>query len=169
MPTWDLGSIGNWELLISGKQEVVFLDGTNSSNLRYRYNPIPPIYTAATTHTLLVGVLSDTALEHWYLGARVSQYLFVSPSPTANLMSGVKAQDTYKAQLGRLNLVEFKNYNVIPYVVELVIPHWIEDVYFEVWQYNGIVGTPDTPNFEQLVQQLNAITQQLASLEQYNS
>ncbi|KJH69400.1 hypothetical protein [Aliterella atlantica] len=167
MPSWDLTTRENWELLTSERRSVVYKNNTTPSDLNYKYTPIPPIYVTATTHTLLVGIVSNSARVHWFLGARVSQYLYVSPSSAMGLISGVQAADSKRAGLSRLTLIEFKNYNVIPYVVEVAVPYWLEDVYVEVWQYNGQVLTGEQPNLSELLDRLEVMAQQLASLEQH--
>lgn len=167
MPNWDLTTRGNWEKLVGETHFVVYKNNTTPNDANYDYTPIAPIYATATTHTLLVGVISSRARKHWYLGARVSQYLYVSPSMSTGLILGVQAADIKKAGLGKLTLIEFKNYNVIPYVVEVAVPYWLEDAYVEVWQYNGNVPTSEQPDFTQLLDRLEAMSQQLASIEQY--
>jgi hypothetical protein len=175
MPTWDLSTRGNWELIVSESKSVVYNSGDSPDAITYEYTPIDPIYASATSHTLLVGVVSNTVRQHWFLGARVSQYLFVSPSSGQGLMSGVQVSDIYKAGLNRLTLVEFKDYRVVPYVVEVAIPYWIEQAYVEVWQYNGTMPTGSQPDFTELLnrldamqEKLNSLTNDLTNLEQYN-
>lgn len=167
MPSWDLTTRGNWELLVSERRSVIYTNNTSPDSITYKYTPISPIYVTATTHTLLVGIVSNSARRHWFLGARVSQYLYVSPSAAQGLISGVQASDIKKAGLSRLTLIEFKDYNVVPYVVEVDIPYWLEDVYVEVWQYNGSVPKGEQPDLTELLDRLEIMAQQLASLEQH--
>lgn len=135
MPVWDLATRENWELILSESRLVTYNNNTLPTDDRYKYTPISPIYATPSSHTLLIGTRSNSARQHWFLGARASQYLYVSPSNNFSYTSGVQALDIKKIGLNRLTLVEFKNYNVIPYVLEIDIPYWLEDIYVEVWEY----------------------------------
>lgn len=137
MPDWDLATRENWELILGEQRTVTYNEGTSPTDLKYKYTPISPIYATPQSHTLLIGTYSSRARTHWFLGARASQYLYVSPSVTSAFISGVQASDTQKCGLNRLTLVEFKNYDVSPYVLELDIPYWLENIYIEVWEYQG--------------------------------
>ena len=117
MPNWELATRENWELILTQQLNVIYNEGTLPTDDKYKYTPIYNIYATPQSHTLLIGIESNSARAHWYLGARVSQYLHVSPSMTSGLTSGVQAADTKKCGLNRLTLVEFKNYNVVPYVL----------------------------------------------------
>ena len=159
MPVWDLAGRENWELLLIEQRNVTYKDGKSPSDSRYSYTPISPIYITPQSHLLLVGLASNSALRNWFLGARASQYLFVSPSNTGNFASGVQVEDTKRLGLNRLTLFEFKNYNFTPYILQLEIPYWLEDIYVEVWQYTGSTGS-DNPSGA-----VDAITQDLARIE----
>lgn len=139
MPDWELATRENWELILSESRIIQKEDPTKFEYL-YEYTPIQPIYATLHSHILLIGTQSNSALNHWFLGARASQYLYVSPSMTSAFISGVQASDTKKCGLNRLTLVEFKNYDVVPYILQLEIPYWLEDVYVEVWEYQGHIG-----------------------------
>lgn len=165
MSVLDLNTRGNWELLTGERRSVVYTNNTKPSDSNYKYTPISPIYTTANSRLLLVGVASNSAKSHWFLGARVSQYLYVSPSATAGFISGVQVEDTKKAGLGKLTLIEFKNYNVFPYVVELDIPYWLEDVYVEVWEYKEIGNSSEVPSFAELLNRLDALESRLERIE----
>lgn len=144
MPNWDLVIRENWELILSQQLNVVYNEGTLPTDKKYKYTPISPIYATPQSHTLLIGTYSNRARAHWFLGARASQYLYVSPSMTSAFISGVQASDTKKCGLNRLTLVEFKNYDVVPYTLQLEIPYWLEDIYVEVWEYQGNIGDSQT-------------------------
>lgn len=134
---WDLVTRENWELILSERRVVVYKNGTSPVNDNYKYTPISPIYASPNSHILLIGTQSNSALSHWFLGARVSQYLYVSPSTTPNLISGVQTSDIKRVGLNRLTLVKFEDYGVLPYILQLEIPYWLEDIYVEVWEYQG--------------------------------
>lgn len=144
MPNWELANRENWELILSQQLNVVYNQGTLPTNDEYNYTPISPIYTTPQSSTLLIGTYSGRARAHWFLGARASQYLYVSPSMNSNFISGVQASNTQKCGLNRLTLIEFKNYDVVPYTLQLEIPYWLEDIYVEVWEYQGDIGGSQT-------------------------
>lgn len=140
MPLWDLATQGNWDLILAERRAAERIAVNQRRSSIYEYYPIAPFYVAPYSHTLLIGTQSSAAQSYWYLGARASQYLYVSPSMSSNFISGVQAADSKKCGLGRLTLIEFKNYDVIPYTLQLEIPYWLEDVYVEVWEYQGDIG-----------------------------
>lgn len=160
MSVWDLATRDNWELLLSDRRAVSYSSNTAPTDLRYKYTPISPIYATPQSHTLLIGTMSNSALQHWFLGAIASAYLYVSPSITSGMTSGVQAGDSKKIGLNRLTLIEFKNYDVSPYVLKLEIPYWLEDIYIEVWEYLNDVE-PD----QEIKDRLFTIEQDLERIE----
>lgn len=164
MPVWDLTTQSNWSLLLTEQRRVVYKNNTSPANDKYKYTPIPPIYATPHSHIILIGVRSNSARLHWFLGARVSQFLYISHSNNFNYTSGVQALDIKKVGLNRLTLVEFKNYNITPYVLELDIPYWLEDIYVEVWEYNGTVGATQEFNIEEIQQMLQRIENKINNL-----
>lgn len=162
---WNLATRENWELILSERRNVVYKDNTLPSQDRYRYTPISPIYTTPNSHILLIGTQSNSALAHWFLGARASQYLYVSPSTTSNLISGVQTSEIKKLGLNRLTFVQFPNYNILPYTLQLEIPYWLEDIYIEVWEYQGVYADANQ-QYDDLVLRLDAIETQLDRIEE---
>lgn len=140
MSVWDLAAQGNWEIILGERRIVQQVSGTIPKRFDSAYIPIAPFYATPYSHTLLIGTQSNNALPYWFLGARASQYLYVSPSMSNNFISGVQAADSKKCGLNRLTLVEFKNYDISPYTLQLEIPYWLEDIYVEVWEYTGNMG-----------------------------
>ncbi len=139
MSVWDLSTRENWELILSERRVAQRIPNSSSAQYEYKYIPISPIYTNPNSHTLLVGTYSETALPYWFLGARASQYLYVSPSDDYRFISGVQASDIKRVGLNRLTLIKFEDYGVLPYVLQLEIPYWLEDIYVEVWEYQDII------------------------------
>lgn len=167
MPVWDLATRENWELLLSERRAVTYSNNTAPTDLRYKYTPISPIYATPQSHTLLIGTVSNSALQHWFLGAIASQYLYVSPSMTLDTTSGVQAGDSKKIGLNRLTLIEFKNYDVSPYILKLEIPYWLEDIAVEVWEYQGYI--PASEDNSEILDRLDAIEDKLDALENYGN
>lgn len=162
MPLWDLATKGNWELILSQQQSVV--KKNQRSEDEYEYTPISPIYATPEAHILLIGTHSQSAKPHWFLGARASQYLYVSPSMTTNLISGVQTSDIKRVGLNRLTLVKFEDYNIVPYVLQLEIPYWLEDIYVEVWEYQGNYYGQDE-QYENIIVRLESIEEKLDNLQ----
>lgn len=161
---WDLATRENWELILSETRTVTYKDGTLPTNEKYNYTPIQPIFTNPNSHTVLVGTHSNSAPAHWFLGARVSQYLYVSPSTNTNLISGVGTSEIKRAVLGQLTLMQFPNYNVLPYTLQIEIPYWIEDIYVEVWEYEDDVISQELQELESVKAQLHDIEDKLDAL-----
>lgn len=160
MPLWDLAIRGNWELTFTERR--IATQKTTPTAGRYFHNPIPPIYTSPNSRVLLVGTSSQYAKPNWFLGARVSQFLYVSPSPTPDLISGVQTSRTERAGLNRLTLIKFEDYGVYPYVLELKIPFWLEDIYVEIWEYKGTIDDPTYQyDIEEILRKLESIEAQL--------
>lgn len=161
---WDLATRENWELILSEGRTVVYTNNTLPSQDKYKYTPISPIYTTPNSHILLIGTQSNSALAHWFLGARATQYLFVSPSTNSALISGVQTSDVKRIGLNRLTLVQFPNYNILPYTLQLEIPYWLEDIYIEVWEYQGNYAD-ENQQHDDLILRLDSIKTQLDRIE----
>lgn len=159
-----------WRNILTETRTVIYKDNTKPGDDKYFYTPISPLYVTTEAYLLLVGVHSNNAKRHWFLGARVSQYLYTSPSSSDKLIQGVQASDIKKAGLERLTLIEFPNHNVKPYVLQVEIPYWLEDVYVEVWEYIGEhdstsnnLGNIET-RFNRIDEQLNTINNKIDNL-----
>lgn len=161
MAVWDLATKENWELILSDRRTVQRVNNPDLAQNQYEYIPIAPIYTNPNSHVLLIGTYSASAKPYWFLGARASQYLYVSPSTSSNFISGVQASDIKRVGLNRLTLVKFDNYDVLPYTLQLEIPYWLEDIYVEVWEYQGYVSQ----GYEEVLDRLDAIETQLEDIK----
>lgn len=125
----DYGSSPNWHLVIRSTYLV-----TVTSEDPYEYTPIPVIAQSVTSRRLILGLHSETARQNWYLGAWVAQRLPLSPGGTSEFASSVQSS-SQRAALNRLNLIEFPDFGIYPYVVTIKIPYWIEDMYLELWRH----------------------------------
>ena len=159
MPNWDLATLDNWQLILQDSRVAQRVTNAPLAPGDYRYKPIPPIFATPSVNTLLVGTFSQTAKPYWFLGARASQYLYVSPSMSSNFISGVQAGNTINVGLNRLTLIEFKDYNISPYVLHLEIPYWIEDIYVEVWEFTGYMQ----PDYQDILDRLDSIETKIDS------
>lgn len=156
MTLWDLATKENWELILSDRRIANRLPTPDPAKYKYLYDPIAPIYTTPSSRVLLIGTQSNSAKSYWFLGARVSQYLYVSPSMNSNLISGVQTSDIKRVGLNRLTLVKFEDYGVYPYTLQIEIPYWLEDIYVEVWEYQGIYAD-ENQQYEELIARLDSI------------
>jgi hypothetical protein len=82
-----------------------------------------------------VGLKNRHAPTSWYLGAWATMLLPMSPSSTTVFTSAVAA-DNQRLRLGVLNLLIFPRL-IKPWVLELKFPYWHEEIYLEVWRYDG--------------------------------
>lgn len=158
----DLATRDNWELILAEIHNVQYIRGTTAANRTRYYEPIAPIYSSPSSNLLLVGTKSDRVKPHWFLGAIASQFLYVSPSMFPYGVSGVQSQVQQKLGLNRLTLVQFPDYGISPYVLELQIPHWIEDITIEVWQYN----LPLINELNQLTTKVDVIQAEVGQIRQ---
>lgn len=154
----NLANQKNWRLILGERRTVTYKNGTSPTDDKYRYEPIDPIYVSPNSNILLVGSQSNSAEKHWYLGARVSQYLYVSPSASANFIRGIEAQEQKRIRLNNLTLVNFKDYGIYPYILAIEVPYWLEDAYVEVWEYNQVVTESIQQfNIQEIKQKLDRI------------
>ena len=122
----------DWQSILTFEEEVISVQ-----NMGISYIPITPKYVQVYKHLIMIGAYSNTAKPWWFLGATVSQYLFISPSATIELPIGVQVAGKQAAGLNRLTLMQFQNFNVTPFVLMIEIPYWLKHVYVEVWEYVG--------------------------------
>lgn len=101
------------------------------------YAGIPPITQVITdSHTVMIGVKSDTARTHWYTGGWVAQRLLLIPSSTTEFTANVQTEN-HRIRLGVLNLCTFPKHQST-WLLYLKIPRWIREALVEIWRYDGI-------------------------------
>ena len=133
MPFLDVTPSNKWQRVDANRYLAEIISNTPE---KIEYKPIPPIYYTVNSNLLLIGVQSDSAKPYWYLGANVSQYLYIAPDVgNVNFPGGVQASDQKKLGLNRLTLVNFQDFNVIPYILVFEVPYWLRDLYIEVWEH----------------------------------
>lgn len=140
MSVISLSSLSNWRLIVQEERRVRFTEG-NVNSQESKYRPIDPIFTLAESSIILAGVSSDTALQHWYLGARISQYNYISPSNKRRFISGVQTSEQKKIRLNQLTLLNFEDYKIYPYVLAAEFPYWLEHIYYEAWEFTGVYNS----------------------------
>lgn len=162
MAIWDLSTKQNWRLLLSDSRVAEY--NKEATYSRYFHNPINPFITSPNSPILLIGTYSPTAKKHWFLGARASQYLYVSPSSTKELILGVCSGEKKRVGLRELTLVRFPNYNIFPYILQLEIPIWLDTIYVEVWEYLGQYSDEDE-SIQSIISRLESIESKLENID----
>ncbi len=96
------------------------------------------------SHVLIIGVRSNSARSYWRTGGWAAQLIPFLPSTTSDFVAAVDSNRRW-LRLGVLTLVVFPKISDT-WVLELSFPYWFDDVYVEVWRYDGI----DLDGFETL-------------------
>lgn len=112
----------------------------------YRSPPIPPITISVDSYILAIGASSTTAKPHWKLAAWVAPRLLFSPSSTSEFIAAVQSEQSQKVSLNQLTLIQFVDFGIKPYLLEIRIPRWHTEMYLEVWKYSGEVVAADSTN-----------------------
>lgn len=136
---WDFGNNLNWNLAL----RQTYLAQPHPELLN-EHLPIPAITLSIDSHVLLIGASSSKAKPNWYLAGRASSRLLFSPSSTSDFLATVQSSSRYKIGLNRLNLIRFTDYDLTPYLLEIQIASWHQDMYLEVWKYSGDLGDVQT-------------------------
>lgn len=132
----SLVSNGDWENVLTVDETAQYLNEPGYPAAAYF--PIPKKFASVDKHVFLIGVASTIGVKPWwYLGGRVSQYLYISPSSSPDFSVGVQACQTQTLKINSMNLIQFQNFGVIPYVISIEIPYWLKDIHLEVWKYLG--------------------------------
>jgi hypothetical protein len=146
----DLGNSLNWDLVIRQTYRVRVTKINEDGS--YEYISIPDISLIVDSPIIQIGVKSTHAEQVrreegrlWWLGARASMRLLTLPSSTSDFPAAVKSKDQEeKCELGALTLIQFPNLGLFPYLLLIKIPHYIEDIYLEVWKYTGEIPSSDS-------------------------
>lgn len=100
------------------------------------YLPIPDrAFAIENSYTVMIGIRSSSAERHWFLGCWAEQRLLFVPSSTTEFVAAVKTK-SYRCQLETLTLCTFSKLQS-PWLLLLRFPWWLEDVFYEVWRYDG--------------------------------
>jgi len=132
--SWDLTNNLNWDLVLRNTYKA-----TVNPNTRSGFNPIPPVTVTVDSYILLVGARNENAKPHWFLAATVYPRLLFSPSSTSQFLGIVQSQSGIRLGLDRLTLVQFKDFHLLPYLLEIRVPKWHEEMMLEVWKYTGSI------------------------------
>jgi len=136
---WEFGNNLNWDLV---KRQTYYPDALTKYNLpkAIREFPIPTITLVVDSYILLVGCRNPQAKPNWFLAGYCGARLLFSPSSTSDFISAVESYPRIKLGLNRLTLVRFKDFNLLPYLLEINIARWHQEMFIEVWKYSGAIG-----------------------------
>lgn len=128
----DFGNNLNWDLVL---RQTYFAQ----PNPAYPkgFVPIPSKLIEVDRYTLAIGTSSTKAKPTWRVGAFVVPKLSFSVSSTSvytNLVRSGKSQSVY---LNQLTLVQFTDFGLSPYALEISFPIWISELSIEIWKYQG--------------------------------
>lgn len=100
------------------------------------YDRIPAKSIAVSKRILMIGCRSTTAKPTWWLGCRASKRLLISPSSTSQFPSAVYTEQR-SCPLNALRLIKFDFDGLYPYLLVLEPPPWLNQLYIEIWAYDG--------------------------------
>lgn len=159
----DFGNNLNWDLVL----RTTYIAELNPAYPRGLV-PIPTKVILVDRYTLIIGTKSTKAKPTWHLGAYVSPRLLFSPSSTSEFVAAVKSQQRQFIELNKLTLVQFTDFGVGAYLLEVNIPPWIEELSIEVWKYQGVENAKPLPELIQDVKvDLGRIESKVDAIENY--
>ncbi len=132
----DFGNNLNWDLVL--RRRLVAAPAPES---RRGFLPIPPITISVDRYILAIGARSPLAKPNWYLAAYAVPRLLFSPSSTSEYIAAVQTSEKRLIGLNTLNLVQFTDFGLTPYLLEISIPPWHEEMNLEIWKYAGEEST----------------------------
>ncbi|PSB27471.1 hypothetical protein [Chlorogloea sp. CCALA 695] len=128
----DFGNNLNWDLALR-----TTLSASPAPNETRGYFPIPPKTILLDRYILAIGASSVKAKPNWRLAGFVSPRLLFSPSSTSEYIAAVQSEKGQAILLNQLTLVRFTDFGVTPYVMEISIPSWLQQLSLEIWKYQG--------------------------------
>lgn len=132
MTLMDFANNLNWDLVL--RRNYV---AASTPNEPQGFLPIPPITVSVDRFTLLIGASSNSAKPTWRLAAFVSPRLLFSPSSTSEYLAAVQSEKSQAVLRERLNLIQFTDFGLSPYLLEISIPRWYREIDLEIWKYTG--------------------------------
>lgn len=156
VPT-DLGAAENWRLRLKRSEYAPV--GTEGSNAG-----IYPISLAVNTPVIAVGIISNMARAHWWLGAWCDFSAYTG-AKQSTAFSPINRIETKVVTLNELTILTFPNVQPTPYWLKFRFPKWIKDIQMEVWEYIGSISS-DEPEvlIPQLETQLRRIEEKIDNL-----
>lgn len=131
----DLSNPNNWALIFSTNLQARLAAqyGTGPGSVLI-FDPIPSIQATLASPIGLVKATSRTAHPKWWLACWLHAY--------QNFANQKTRIYTKKCGLKTATLCQLPNYGAesIPYEIEFSIPHWMEDLNLELWQFTDVSG-----------------------------
>lgn len=128
----DFGNNLNWDLALRTNYSA-----SPAPNEARGYFPIPPKTILLDRYILAIGASSVKAKPNWRLAGFVSPRLLFSPSSTSEYIALVQSEKEQAILLNQLTLVRFTDFGVTPYVMQISIPSWLQQLSLEIWKYQG--------------------------------
>lgn len=123
------------------------------------YAPIPNILIGVDAPVLIVALKNRLAKPGWWFGGEAYQQLIISPSATSIFpLPGVES----KKQPLRLNspaLVQFPDYKLYPYALEIRFAKWHTEMTVEVWKYSGDEFDPIAISLDEINKKIDDISE----------
>lgn len=152
--SWEFDNNLNWDLVQRKNYYAQSITADGS-----KFFPIPTITVLVDSYTLLIGCRNTQAKPNWYLAGFAGARLLFSPSSTSEFTATVQSHPRIRLGLDRLNLVRFKDFNLLPYLLEINVAKWHKEMLIEVWKYSG--ATDDIQaQLDRIEQNINSTTGQ---------
>lgn len=129
----DFGNNLNWDLVLRTSYTAQLAPETKRGFL-----PISNKIIEIDKYTLAIGVGSTKAKPTWRIGAFVAPRLLFSVSSMSEYGGLVRSNNSKAVFLNQLTLVQFEDFGLTPYALEISFPFWIEQLNIEVWKYQGL-------------------------------
>jgi hypothetical protein len=170
----DLLNQLNWNL-IKRENYQVLITKRGEGRRNYIYNALSdlnvvarsPIFMIGVSSTRMVGDPGEPVPITWKVGGWASAQLPILPGSTTEFTAFVEGDNRERVALllGKLNLVRLPYLGIYPFILNIAFPHWIEQIYIEVWQYGESPdGSYQPPNVE-LHKVLEAVENQSFDVE----
>lgn len=157
---WDLGNSSNWELVSKQTYIAPTVQTTPSKHL-----PIPTKLIGVNRNVLLIGTRNEKAKPTWFTAGWASPRLNFSPSSSSEFRGLVQGHPRVKLSLNKLNLIKFKTFDLSDYAIEISIAKWHQEMFVEIWQYNGTVDDIDNLDISGVETRLDKIDTNLDEIE----
>jgi len=99
--------------------------------------PIPSKLIQVDRYTIAIGTSSAQAKPTWRVGAFVVPRLSFSVSSTSVYPRLVRSDKSQNVYLNQLTLLQFKDFGLTPYALEISFPPWMRELSIEIWKYQG--------------------------------
>jgi hypothetical protein len=154
----DLTNNNNWSLIFSqslrAKLKAQYGEGSGSVLI---FDPIEPVFTTLATPVGLVKATSTTAHPRWYVGCWLNAFLALNGQRTKVF--------SQKCPLSSAAFIHLPSYGITPYEIEFSIPHWMEDLNIQLWQFTDQSGRYLPANDQVLLSTMDVVARLEAELD----